>query len=764
MRSFWLAASFLLPFFFLLHGCLVTLVSAQTAKPSPWKTLTGNAPMVIANGGFSGLFPGSSSDAFLFSLIAGSPDTTLLCDVRLTEDSVGVCLQNLMLDNCTSIATIYPQKKRNYLVNGVPTAGWFSVDFTMKDLAQVTLTQGIYSRSEKFDFSMYPILAVEDVHKQVNPKSIWLNVQHDIFYTQHNLSMRNYIISISKSVIVNYISSPEVNFLKSIFARFQNSKTKLVFRFLNEDVTEPSTNLTYSALLKNLTFIKTFASGILIPKHYIWPITSDIYLESHTSVVMDAHKEGLEIYAADFANDVAIAYNYSYDPLAEILSFVDNGEFAVDGVVTDFPVTPSEAVGCYSHLHNSSIDHGKPFIVSHNGSSGDYPGCTDLAYKKAVDDGADIIDCPIQVTQEGTLICMSSINLMYGTNVIGSPFGSSTSTISELQSTPGIFTFNLTWDEIQKNLKPSMLNPEIAYNKMVRNPRYQYAGNFMKLSDFLSFAKGKALSGILISIENAAFLAERLGISITDGVIIALNEAGYNNQTAIEVIIQSTDSSVLVKMKQQTKFKLMYKIGESVRDALPSSIADIKKFADSVAVSKQSIYPDSRDFIINQTNIVNTFQKAGLPVYVYFLQNEYVSQAWDFFSDPYVEINSFVQGTLVDGIITDFPESARRYKRNSCRNLGKSMPSYMQPVQVGGLKQLIVAQAQPPALAPMPVLEDADVLEPPLPPVRQGTAPTPPGQGNASAPSTQPSFGQAKNPISSVIISMIMLLCSFLLI
>lgn len=758
-RSSWWAAAFLLSLLFLVRR---SPVAAQNPKPSPWQTLTGNAPVVIAKGGFSGLFPDSSPDAFNFALLSSSPNTTLWCDVKLTKDGIGVCLPNLKLDNCTNIASVFPQGQKDYLVNGVLTKGWFSVDYTMNNLKNVTVTQGIYSRTDKFDFNMYPIFSVELVQTEVKPSTLWLNVQNDIFYRQHNLSMISYILSVSKSVIINYISSPEVDFLKSLVARLQNSKTKLVFRFLGEDVTEPSTNQTYGTLLKNLTFIKTFASGILVPKHYIWPVTSDDYLEPHTSIVNDAHKEGLEIYAGDFANDALIAYNYSYDPLAEYLSFIDNGEFSVDGFLTDFPVTPSEAIGCYSHINKSSIDHGKPVILSHNGASGDYPDCTDLAYKKAVDDGADIIDCPVQVTQDGNLICMSSINLMDDTTVVQSPFRSRTSNIPDLQSTPGIFTFNLTLEEIQKNLKPSISNPEISY-KLVRNPREKNAGNFLTLSDFLSFAKDKNISGILINIEYAAFLAENVGISVTDGVISALNDAGYSNQTAIQVTIQSSNSSVLVKMKQQTKYKLMYRIDESIRDAAASSITDIKKFADSVAVDKESIYPDTQDFIINGTNLVKSLQNAGLQVFVYVLRNEFISQPWDFFSDPYVEINSFVQGAFVDGIITDFPASARAYKRNSCRNLGKNTPNYMRPVQVGGLMTLMIAQALPPALPPLPLLEDSDVVEAPLPPVspvKPSTPTSPPNQGNG--PTAQPSSVPILNPVSSLFMSILVIIGSLL--
>jgi glycerophosphoryl diester phosphodiesterase len=182
-------------------------------------------------------------------------------------------------------------------------------------------------------------------------------LQHDAFYTQHNLSMRSYVLSVSRKVRLNYISSPEVGFLRSITTRFNPKITKLVLRFLNPDDTDPSTNQTYSSLLKNLTFIKTFASGILVPKGYIWPIDStSLYLQPHTSLVSDAHKVGLEVYASDFANDVVSSYNYSYDPLAEYLQFFDNGDFTVDGVLTDFPITPSAAIGkLYIYLFSSIL-------------------------------------------------------------------------------------------------------------------------------------------------------------------------------------------------------------------------------------------------------------------------------------------------------------------------------------------------------------------------------------------------------------------------
>ncbi|XP_042394593.1 glycerophosphodiester phosphodiesterase GDPDL4-like [Zingiber officinale] len=703
---------------------------ACAQKSSAWLTLSGNAPAIIAKGGFSGLFPDSSINAYSFVNASSSKDTILWCDVRLTKDGVGICLPDLKLDNCTDITYYYPNRRRTYWVNGVKTVGWFSVDYNFTDLAQVSLTQAIYSRTPNFDFQG-SILIVPDL-RRIKPFGIWLNIQHDIFYRQHNLSMRSYVLSVTKQVVVNYLSSPELLFLSGIEHRFRNTTTKLIFRFLAEGIREPSTNLTYASLLTNLTYIKTFASGILVPKSYIWPVTDDNYLSPYTPIVADAHSAGLEIYASDFANDNLFSYNYSYDPLAEYLSFIDNGFFSVDGVVSDYPITPSEAVGCFSHLNTNSQDHGKPLIISHNGASGEYADCTDMAYQKAVDDGADVIDCSVQLTKDEVLVCMSNVDLLTITTVTSSPYSSQHSLIPEIKSSAGIFTFNLTWDEIKNNLKPLISQPESVY-RLKRNPRYRNSGMFMRLSDFLEFALDKNLFGVLISIEHAKFMAERLRFDVVESVISALNYAGYDN-TSLQVMIQSPNSSVLEMFKQLTQYKLVYKIDYTIRDADPSSVSDIKTFAHAVALSQDSIYPELNLYITGETGLIPKFHAAGLDVYVYLFQNEFLSQPWDFLSDATVMINTYSVGAGVDGIITDFPGTGRRYKRNTCRNLSET-PNYMLPIQGGLLVSLMYPGVMPPAMAPMPVLSNSNVTEPPLP------TPTTvaPSQHGGMAPSLQPS-------------------------
>ncbi|KAH0935638.1 hypothetical protein HID58_012755 [Brassica napus] len=651
---------------------LIHVFASQTdaQRPrSPWKTLSGDAPRVISRGGFSGLFPDSSLDAYNFALQTSVADAILWCDVQLTKDGAGICFPDLNMSNASTIEVVYPKGQKTYPVNGVPTQGWFTVDFSLKDLNKVYLIRGILSRSDRFDGNGYTISTVQTVNIELRPRGLWLNVQHDAFYAQNNLSMSNFLISASKNVSIDYISSPEVNFFTKIAGRFGHNGPIFVFRFLEKETFERTTNRSYGSILSNLTFVKTFASGILVPKSYVLPLDDKQYLLPSTSLVQDAHKAGLEVFVSGFANDVDIAHDYSYDPVSEYLSFVDNGNFSVDGVLSDFPISASASVECFSHLRRNATKQGIDFLViSKNGASGDYPGCTDLAYDKAIRDGAGVIDCSVQMSRDGKPFCSHSIDLSNITNIAQTSFAQRSTHVPEISSNDGIYTFSLTWSEIQ-SLIPAISNPY----------------------------------------RNAMYLRQKQGLNMVKAVLDTLTETAYSTRiTTTKVMIQSTDSSVLVEFRNQSKYETVYKVEKTISDISDSAIEEIKEFASAVVITKVSVFPTFYGFVTGQTNVVERLQKSQLPVYVELFQNEFVSQPYDFFSDATVEINSYVTGAGVNGTITEFPFTAARYRRNKCLGSKETLP-YMAPVQPGGLLEVVSPASLPPAEAPNPVFTDADV-------------------------------------------------------
>ena len=84
--------------------------------------------------------------------------------------------------------------------------------------------------------------------------------------------------------------------------------------------------------------------------------------------------------------------------------------------------------------------------------------------------------------------------------------------------------------------------------------------------------------------------------------------------------------------------------------------------------------------------------------------------------------------------------------------MGKNAPDFMRPAQPGGILSVMDPGAQPPAAAPMPLLTDSDVAEPPLPPV-----------SNATTAST-PSHAALRMKTDASILITLLVLCASLLI
>lgn len=134
-----------------------------------------------------------------------------------------------------------------------------------------------------------------------------------------------------------------------------------------------------------------------------------------------------------------------------------------------------------------------------------------------------------------------------------------------------------------------------------------------------------------------------------------------DKQSTQQVLIQSDDTSVLFKFKEVPTYKRVLKVKEKISAVPKPAIDEIKKFADAVTVSRNSLVRTSDSFAVGLTEVVKDMHAANISVYVYQLRNEYVTLAFDYFNDPIVEVATFVQTVGVDGIITDYPGTASKY-------------------------------------------------------------------------------------------------------
>ncbi|TKY73099.1 Glycerophosphodiester phosphodiesterase GDPDL7 [Spatholobus suberectus] len=675
-----------------------------TAKK--WSTLSGEEPLVIARGGFTGLFPEGSSDA-----IAISKDISIfLCNVQFTKDDGAFCVTGIKLDNATNIAVLNP-KEKTYNINGQEVQGHFAVDYTgaLKE-KNVSMNQAIFSRPSFYD-GMSPVLKVDGILSGKSPSRFWLNVQYEAFYNQHRVKLVGIVLEILRLYQIDFISSPEIGFLRSISGKVPKKATKVILQLLNANDVEPTTKLSYGTIVKDLTTIKSFASDIMVPKEYIWPLNPNKYLGPFTTLVPDAHKLGLQVYTFGFANDFFSSYSYNYVPTTEYLQFIEKGD-SVDGVVTDFAPTASSAIG-------------QALIISNSGASGVYAGSTDLAYQQAINDGVDIIDCSVQMTKDGIAFCSNSADLMVDTTAM-TKFMSRTSNVPEVQTKSGIFSFDLTWKEIQ-TLQPQIVNP--LGSDFQRNPANKTSGKIVTLFEFLELAQAKAVTSILVNIKNAAYFASKKGIDIVGVVSNVLSNATFDKQATQQVLIQSDESSVLSKYKDIPFYKKVLLIENTIGDVPKHTVDEIKKYAEAVNLPKSSVIKTSDSLLTGMTNIVKELKDANLIVFVHTLRNEYTSLAFDYWSDPNIEIATYIHSAKVDGIVTDFPATASRYMRSPCCDPNHELA--ILPARPGDLRSTIQPELLPPVQAPFPPLEVANIVDPSLPTVvninrtNPATAPTP---------------------------------------
>ncbi|KAK9740559.1 hypothetical protein RND81_03G044600 [Saponaria officinalis] len=74
--------------------------------------VAGLSPLVIARGGFSGLFPDSSLYAYSMAMMTNVPDLVMWCNVQLTKDGFRICVPSIMLINGTDVALSFTQTRQ----------------------------------------------------------------------------------------------------------------------------------------------------------------------------------------------------------------------------------------------------------------------------------------------------------------------------------------------------------------------------------------------------------------------------------------------------------------------------------------------------------------------------------------------------------------------------------------------------------------------------------------------------------------------------
>ncbi|MBS9386349.1 MAG: esterase-like activity of phytase family protein [Dolichospermum sp. BR01] len=450
------------------------LLDAPFATPNPVKlnTLTGKAPIVIGHRGASGELPEHTIEAYRLAILRGAD--FIEPDLVSTKDGVLIARHEPNLINTTDVKDHpeFASRKKTVMVDGVSEEGFFASDFTLAEIKTLRAVMPQSFRTQVYNgvFEIPTLGEIIDLVKEVEVQTgkkigIYPETKHPTYHDNLGLSLEEKLIDTLKARNFTdpsriFIQSFEVSNLKDLNNTIMPAagvNIPLVQLLDAYDVANDGTLLyqdvsarpydfvgkgdtrTYGDLLTpaGLKEIATYADAIGPWKRQIVSVKTvdnnndgqpddlnkdgvindaDKVTLAPSSLVSDAHKEGLLVHPYTFRNESQyLASNYNNNPELEFRQFINLG---VDGYFTDFPGTgdlvrdqitdtqvrsPQNPVVLSKPVF-STIDGKAPLVIGHRGASGDRPEHTLASYKEAIASGADFIEPDLVVTKDGILI------------------------------------------------------------------------------------------------------------------------------------------------------------------------------------------------------------------------------------------------------------------------------------------------------------------------------------------------------------------------
>ena len=141
--------------------------------------------------------------------------------------------------------------------------------------------------------------------------------------------------------------------------------------------------------------------------------------------------------------------------------------------------------------HGVDLPTDRPLVVAHRGSSGSLPEHTSMSYQRAVDEGADVIECDLTITQDLVLICMHE-NWMNDTTNVADVFPADRANSYFVQDQARIvtdyFAVDFRYDELQSSVRKRQ-----RYS--FRDPNYDDMLEIASFDQYVSIARNAGRPG-----------------------------------------------------------------------------------------------------------------------------------------------------------------------------------------------------------------------------------------------------------------------------
>lgn len=348
-------------------GCVTGTAMAETpvAESNGWRTLDGEAPLVIAHRGASGYRPEHTLASYRLAIEQGAD--FIEPDLVATKDGHLVARHEPVLDATTDVASRpqFASRKTTRGLDGKSVTAFFAGDFTLAEIKQLRAVQPNPARSQQYDgqleiptFEEILDLAQREGAARHRTIGVYPETKHPSFHLELGLPLEDRLLDALRRRNLDRAGGPVfIQSFESANLQYLRARTKLPLVQLLDDgaleydaagmrvvrVNIPQyTDQRGGTPPQGLADIAKYANAIGPWKRQILRDVRTTPLLK-TSLIEQAHAAGLKVHAYTFRNEPAmLAPQYRNDPLLEYRQFFEMG---IDGVFSDFPDTALAARG-----------------------------------------------------------------------------------------------------------------------------------------------------------------------------------------------------------------------------------------------------------------------------------------------------------------------------------------------------------------------------------------------------------------------------------
>ena len=339
------------------------------------------------------------------------------------------------------------------------------------------------------------------------------------------------------------------------------------------------------------------------------------------------------------------------------------------------PMPPIQAAGATA-----------PLVIGHRGASALRPEHTLESYRKAIEDGADLIEPDLVSTRDGVLVARHENEISGTTDVASHPEFATRRTTRSIdgERVTGWFTEDFTLTEL-KTLRARERLPELRGTAFDGRFDIPTLAEILDLAATESAARGRVI-GLAPELKHPTHFAA-LGLAMENKLLDALN--AHPHTRAAPVVIQSFETANLRALRERiprgsnlTLLQLYGDPNEKPYDtvasgkprsyaslATPEALREVATYADAIGPHYLALAPRKADDGTPRSGLVQVAHAAGLKVIVYtfrpenhFLPGDYRGTGGPAVRHDAGSIRQIRDAIAlgIDGFFTDDPAVGRR--------------------------------------------------------------------------------------------------------